>query len=268
MKTAWTGMAMWLSFAGFFGTAAARPLVAADRFVTLQQGEVEAGLDLAIGLSSGQTGGRLAVDTGYRHDRRGGLSVAVGVLDEVEVGAAIRAVHWDRDFGSDFGGVELYGTFGFLPFLGVEAGVLVSGFSRGEEGDMLHPALRLGVPFRFTLIESVFAVFSRTDFVFGFRRDRTGAEWFTDLGCTTNATPWLFFEAYLGMTRALSGGGAVSSWFGGFVLDRKRLAIPLGAGVGFTLWRRLDLFVSFNLEDIRNRKLDDRNVTLSSSIRW
>lgn len=246
----------------------ARPLVASDRFVTLQQGEVEVGLDAALGLSAGRVGEQAAVATGYLHDRHGGLSVAVGVTDEVEVGAAVSAVKWDRSLGREFGGVEIYGTWGFLPILGVEAGVLVSGFSRVGNEPSLHPALRFGIPFRFTLIENVLAVFSRTDFLVGLRRDRTGAEWFTDLGCTVNVTPWLYAEAYAGLSRALAGGGASAPLFGGAGPDRDRLAIPVGLGAGVTLLRRFDVFVSFNFEDLGNRKADVRNLVLSLAARF
>ncbi len=253
---------------GLSGGAAARPLVAADRFVTLQQGEVEVGLDAVLGLSSGKAGGQVALDTGYRHDRHGGVSVAVGVLDEVEVGAALMGVRWDRDAGSEFGGVEMYGTFGFLPMLGVEVGLLVSNFARQGDEVSLHPAVRVGMPFRFTLIESVFAVFSRTDLLVGIREDGTGAEWFTDFGCTANVTPWLFVEAYAGLSQALAGGGAAAPLFGGIVEDRGRLGIPAGLGVGVTLFRRLDLFASFNFEDLRTRKSDFRNLSVSAAFRF
>lgn len=246
----------------------ARPLVASDRFVTLQQGEVEVGLDAVLGLSAGRVGEQAAVATGYRHDRHGGLSVAVGVTDEVEVGAAVTAVKWDRSLGREFGGVEMYGVWGFLPILGVEAGVLVSGFSHADDDPALHPALRVGIPFRFTLIESVLAVFSRTDFLIGLRRDRTGAEWFTDLGCTANVTPWLYVEAYAGLSKALAGGGAGAPLFGGTGPDRDPLAIPAGLGAGVTLLRRFDVFASFNFEDLRNRKADVRNLVLSLAARF
>ncbi len=253
---------------GWVGRTEARPLVASDRFVTLQQGEVEVGLDAALGLSAGRAGEQAAVATGYRHDRHGGLSVAIGVTDEVEVGAAVSVVKWDRTAGREFGGVEMYGTWGFLPILGVEAGVLVSGFSRVGDEPALHPALRVGIPFRFTVIESGLAVFSRTDFLIGLRRDRTGAEWFADLGCTVNVTPWLFAEAYAGFSKTLTGGGVAAPLFAGVDPDRDALAIPAGLGAGVTLLRRFDVFASFNFEDLRNWKADVRNLVLSLAARF
>ncbi len=253
---------------GLAARVEARPLVASDRFVTLQQGEVEVGLDAVLGVSAGRAGEQAAVATGYRHDRHGGLSVAVGVTDEVEAGATVSVVKWDRSLGREFGGVEMYGTWGFLPILGVEAGVLVAGFSRADGGPALHPALRVGLPFRLTLIESVLAVFSRTDFLIGLRRDRTGAEWFTDLGCTVNITPWFFVEAYAGLSKALAGGGAEAPLFGGTGPDRDPLAMPVGLGAGVTLFRRLDVFASFNFEDLRNRMADARNLVLSVAARF
>lgn len=245
------------------GRVLARPLVAADRFVTLQHGEVEVALDAALGLSSGATGREMALDTGYRHDRHGGLSVAVGVLDSIEVGTSVSVIKWSQDAGSEFGGIELYGAFGFLPFLGLEAGVLVSGFSQGRDDVTLHPALRLGVPFRFTVVEGVFAVFSRTDFLLGFRRDSSGFEWFTDVGCTVNVTPWFFVEGYGGISRSFRGGRV--PLFGGTATDAKPLAVPAGAGVGVTLLERLDVFASFNLEDVKEART--RNITLSVAAR-
>jgi len=244
----------------------ARPLPAAGRFVTLQQGEIEVAADLTLDLSKGRAGDGLSVDTGYYHDRHGGISFAYGILDEVEFGAAISAAKWDRILGSEFGGLDLYGTWGFLPILGLEVAMRVQGGSRAQD-IALVPGVRIGIPFRFALIEEVLAVFSRTDFTLAFRPGETGADWFTDAGATFNLFPWLFAEGYVGFAKALRGAGARPPLFGGPEPADGRFAIPVGLGAGATLWRRLDLFAAFNLEDLRHRAADARTFTMTVRFR-
>lgn len=253
-----------------FGQGRARPLEAADRGIVLRHNEVEVGLDATVGLTSSKEGKQVAIDTGYRHDRHGGLSAAVGLFESFELGVALKVVHWQKGLEAQFGGVDFYGTWAFLPFVGVELGVIISrpvseGPGQQTQTYLTTPSLRLGLPFRFTLLESRLAIFSRTDLLFSFPQKETAMKWFTDLGLTLNITPWLFFEGYAGFSKSLKGMRSLTT-----ILDEatKNLEIPVGGGLGVTLFGRWDVFVSFNLHDLKERGADARNVTLSSTFRF
>lgn len=232
--------------------ALGRPLVASDRFVTLQEGEAEVGLDLSVGLSKGRRGEEFAIASGYRPDRHEGLSFAYGVLDELEIGASFAISKWDEAKGGRFGGSELYATFGFLPFLGVEGAFLVQG------RDFLDPSLRLGIPFRFPVLESLLAVFWRFDFMVRFGSEETLVDLFGHFGFTWNVLPWLYLEGYGGVER---GEGAKGPLFRTYE-KTTGLGVPAGLGLGVTFARRYDLLLSFNFEDLKGKGIDGQDLCL------
>lgn len=241
----------------FAGTAAADSTVPlAARGITIEQGQGEIGFDFSLGLSKGVVAKEVWLGTQYMHDRHNGLSFRYGILEQLQLGAALSAMYWSSATGAEFGGGtytagEIYATWAFLPFLGVELGVLIPGKDLGNN----RVGMRLSIPFRYELVANMLSVFAREDMVFKFINGGPCIDTFTDAGLTYNPIPPLFIELYAAFWHGISNSGV-------------DMAVPLGLKVGGTVAPALDLAMTFNFADLHNRKADGRSLTLAAAYRF
>jgi len=253
----------------------------ASRGFTLDQWEWDLGFDFTLGLNKGQVaeaysighgehGGFYALARsrnpagypaiplfGYEHDRHAGFTIAYGVLDSLEVGVAINAINYSRlhdEYGTstlvDTGGVDLYVTYGFLPFIGVELGLLVP----GADFDNKRVGMRIGVPIEANIVEDILTIFLREDIEFFFVEGGPTIETFTDVGLTINPVPEMFIETFVGYRYGIHRPTGA---------DR----LPLGIKIGVSPLDPVDIGLAFTFGDLINHGADARSLTLSGSIR-
>jgi len=222
-----------------------RPLVRAQRFVTLQQGEQYAALDLSYAAQiSGDDASLFYVGSGFVHHRRSGLSLGLGITDQWEVGLSVAPYQYSSKRQTGFGSFEIYTTFGFLPFLGVEASFLTAGTDRNN----FRNGFRIGLPFKFAVIEDTLAVLFRPDVVFLWREGQEDGELLVDTGIVWNMTSFLFAELYLGADRLLTGNG-IDLRFPAQARKGADLKVPVGLAIGGTIAKHLDIVGAFSLMD-------------------
>lgn len=237
--------------------AAANPAVPmAGRGITVGQAQGEIGFDFALGLSKGLVAKEIWLGTQYLHDRHNGLSFRYGILDNLQLGAALSAMYWNNATGTEFGdgayaAGEIYATWAFLDFLGVELGILIPGKNLSNN----RVGVRLSIPFQYPLVENMLSVFVREDIVFKFINGGPCIDTFTDLGLTYNPINPLFIEFYAAFWHGISKSA----------VDK---AIPLGIKIGGTPVPALDLALAFSFGDLRTQKADVRSVTLAAAYRF
>jgi|GEM_PF-5775938 len=225
--------------------AFSRPLVRAQRFVTLQQGEQYAAVDLSYGTQlTGDEASVFCFGSGFVHDRRSGISLGLGVTDQWEVGLSVAPYLYSSKRPSGFGSFELVTVFGFLPFLGIEASFLTAGADR----EHFRNGFRVGLPFKFAVIEDKLAVLFRPDVVFLWREGQEDGELLVDAGIIWNLTSFLFTELYIGAEKLLTGNG-IDLRFPAWARKGADLKVPVGLAIGATIAKHLDIVGAFSLMD-------------------
>ncbi|NOZ02446.1 MAG: hypothetical protein GXP54_11220 [Deltaproteobacteria bacterium] len=267
-----------------FSTAVfAETVPRARRGITLDQGVTEIGLEFTMGLNAGGAAdawsigqgipdGFIALDrdarpgaypgislTGYEHKRHTGFTTAYGITDDVEIGLALNAINFERvrdtkghvTNNAEIGGGEVYVTYGFLPFMGVELGILVPGEDLADR----RIGMRLGIPINLPLVEDVLSISLREDMEFYFVKGGPTIQSFTDIGITVSPIHEFYMEAFVGFRYG------VSSPHG----DAR---IPLGLLVGGNPLPTVDLGVAFTFGDLLGHGADARSLTFAAAFRF
>lgn len=131
----------------------------AARGITVQQGQGKSGLDFSLDLSKGAVAKEVWLGTQYMHDLHNGLSFRYGILEELQLGAALSAMYWNNATGAEFGGGDLYRRRNLrdvgLPALpgrgtrGLDSGVDMAIPLGLKVGGTVAPALDLAMTFNF-----------------------------------------------------------------------------------------------------------------------
>lgn len=268
---------------GFGSLALADTVPKASRGITVDQGQTEIGLEFTLGLNRGQAADAWSIGqgepdgftardrsinpgnyppiplTGYVHKRHAGFTTAYGILDELEIGLALNAVNFERHrngqgnltTSAEIGGGEVYVTWGFLPMLGVELGILFPG------GDLENKriGMRLGIPIQMPLVEDILSVSLREDMEIYFVKGGPTIQTFTDLALTVSPIPELFVEMFVGFRY-------------GVHKPHGDARIPLGLQVGGTPIPPLDLGLAFTFGDLLDQGADARSLTFTGALRF
>lgn len=239
------------------------PQAVAQRPLVLDDGMLEAGLGVDLGLNKGRTAKDIAM----------ALEFGWAPIDNLEIGLDMVAMRYAKGaYDAKFGGVDLYGRYRFLDMLAAELRLYMPGDRKGLDafGDQMLGVMA-GLPFQWIAVQDVLKVHAGLFADVAFVKDTyvtSGGQspqfaLALDYGVTVNPIRQLFIDLSFG-TRL--GFRPDAGSFG----DRVRVPVELTVG-GTLLRNRLDLFAGFAIQDLNPASggaFDEKAVSVGGRFRF